>query len=210
MVHLYLCTRRNYAAGTAKSRTRRSRARPDRGTDGKAHVEGAQGRRRAEGYDTRRSAGGNRPPCLRGQDRSLLAADAEGDRAVQGPIRDDPEGHRQPQPEGEEEMKTFLTLIAAAGLSGTGLAAPVIAQMAPASPEQCLHVRTSFDFVVHAPYSVTAPLFGPEGERAWAGKHWDPEFIFPKPARPQTSSDVEGAVFTVRHGPLSAVWVNTL
>jgi len=107
-------------------------------------------------------------------------------------------------------MKTFLTLIAAAGLSGTGLAAPVIAQMAPASPEQCLHVRTSFDFVVHAPYSVTAPLFGPEGERAWAGKHWDPEFIFPKPARPQTSSDVEGAVFTVRHGPLSAVWVNTL
>lgn len=68
-----------------------------------------------------------------------------------------------------------------------------------------MHISTSFDFVVHAPYAVAAPLFGPEGERAWAGKHWDPSFIHPLPAK-----DVEGAVFTVRHGPVNAVWVNTL
>lgn len=28
------------------------------------------------------------------------------------------------------------------------------------------HVRTEFEFTVHAPYSVAAPLFGPERERA--------------------------------------------
>jgi hypothetical protein len=49
--------------------------------------------------------------------------------------------------------------------------------------------------MVHAPFAKAAPLFGPEGERAWAGKHWNPEFIHPQPAR-----DVEGAVFTIQHG----------
>jgi hypothetical protein len=48
-------------------------------------------------------------------------------------------------------------------------------------------------------------LFGPNGERGWAGKHWNPEFIHPQPG-----ADVEGAVFTVQHGPYRAVWVNTL
>jgi hypothetical protein len=95
-------------------------------------------------------------------------------------------------------MKQLLPLIAAAGL-----AAPAFAQTAP--PEPLLHVRTSFDLVVHAPYAVTAPLFGPEGERAWAGKHWNPEFIHPQPA-----GDVEGAVFTVKHGPFSATWVTSI
>jgi hypothetical protein len=59
--------------------------------------------------------------------------------------------------------------------------------------------------LVRTPYVEAAPLFGPLGERAWAGKHWDPKFVFPLPAR-----DVEGAVFTVKHGPFSSVWVNTL
>jgi hypothetical protein len=68
-----------------------------------------------------------------------------------------------------------------------------------------LHLSTSFDLVVHAPYAKTAPLFGPEGERAWAGKHWNPEFIHPQPA-----ADIEGAVFTIQHGPYKAVWVTTL
>ncbi len=35
-----------------------------------------------------------------------------------------------------------------------------------------MHVETTFKVVVHAPYAETAELFGPEGERAWAGKHW--------------------------------------
>jgi hypothetical protein len=73
-------------------------------------------------------------------------------------------------------------------------------------PRQPLaHVSNSFAFTVNAPMRVAAPLFGPEGERAWAGDDWNPQFLFPAPAR-----DVEGAVFTVRHGEHTAVWVNTL
>jgi hypothetical protein len=68
-----------------------------------------------------------------------------------------------------------------------------------------MHTETAFSLVVHLPYAETDPLFGPEGERAWAGKHWDPQFIYPKPAH-----DVEGAVFTIKHGAFSAVWVNTV
>jgi hypothetical protein len=97
-------------------------------------------------------------------------------------------------------MKSVRTLIAAAGL-----AAPVLAQTVSSLPEACAHISTSFKFVVHAPYAMTAPLFGPNGERAWAGKDWDPKFIHPQPP-----SDVEGAVFTVRDGPLTKVWVNTV
>jgi len=66
------------------------------------------------------------------------------------------------------------------------------------------HVRNSFQFTVAAPFDRAAPLFGPEGERCWAGKHWNPEFLHPQPAK-----DVEGAVFTVQHGPHKSVWVNT-
>src|SRR5258708_39695233 len=65
-----------------------------------------------------------------------------------------------------------------------------------------MHVETTFKVVVHAPYVETAELFGPEGERAWAGKQWDPQFLHPMPGR-----DEEGAVFTIRHGSLNAVWV---
>jgi hypothetical protein len=86
-----------------------------------------------------------------------------------------------------------------------GLAVPALAQKSVESPEPLMHVSTSFDLVVHASYAKTAPLFGPNGERAWAGKHWNPEFIQPLPAE-----DVEGAVFTIQHGPIKAVWVNTL
>ena len=67
------------------------------------------------------------------------------------------------------------------------------------------HVSNSFAFTADAPMQQAAPLFGPEGERAWAGDDWNPQFVFPTPAR-----DVEGAVFTVRHGEHTAVWVNTL
>ena len=85
-----------------------------------------------------------------------------------------------------------------------GVAVPALAPTTTAAPAPLLHVSTSFDLVVHASYAKTAPLFGPGGERAWAGKHWSPEFIHPQPAR-----DEEGAVFTIQHGPYKAVWVNT-
>jgi hypothetical protein len=68
--------------------------------------------------------------------------------------------------------------------------------------EKRMHVETTFKVVVHAPYAEAAELFGPEGERAWAGKHWDPQFLHPMPGR-----DEEGAVFTIKHGSLKAVWV---
>jgi hypothetical protein len=67
------------------------------------------------------------------------------------------------------------------------------------------HVSNSFQIVVRAPLIRAAALFGPEGERCWAGQHWNPEFLFPQPGK-----DVQGAVFTVQHGPHKSVWVNTL
>lgn len=67
-----------------------------------------------------------------------------------------------------------------------------------------MHTEISFNLIVRASYAETAPLFGPEGERGWAGKHWDPRFIHPQPA-----CDREGAVFTIEHGSLQATWVIT-
>jgi len=66
------------------------------------------------------------------------------------------------------------------------------------------HVRTELEFMVHAPYSAAAPLFGPEGEKAWASDSWHPHFVYPQPAR-----DIEGAVFQVSHGHHHSTWVNT-
>jgi hypothetical protein len=70
------------------------------------------------------------------------------------------------------------------------------------APEKRARVETSFDVLVHAPYVQAARLFGPEGERAWAGKDWDPQFVYPQPGH-----DEQGAVFTIQHGPFEAVWV---
>ena len=67
------------------------------------------------------------------------------------------------------------------------------------------HVSNSFQFVIRAPLSRVAPLFGPEGERCWAGQHWNPEFLYPQPGK-----DVQGAVFTVQNGPHTSLWMNTL
>ncbi len=96
-------------------------------------------------------------------------------------------------------MNNMLSALALAAL-----AAPLLAQSAPSAQEERLRTQTSFDLLVHASYAVTAPLFGPNGERAWAGKHWDPQFVYPQPA-----NDTEGAVFTIQHGPFTATWVTT-
>jgi hypothetical protein len=73
------------------------------------------------------------------------------------------------------------------------------------SATQPAHVSNTFHLVVRAPLSRAATLFGPEGERCWAGPHWNPEFVYPQPGQ-----DLQGAVFTVQHGPHRAVWVNTV
>jgi hypothetical protein len=96
-------------------------------------------------------------------------------------------------------MKPTLAIPAAAVF-----AASAFGQSATPTP-QLLRTQTAFDIVVHLPYAEAAPLFGPEGERPWAGKHWNPQFIYPHPAH-----DEQGAVFTIHHGPVTAVWVNTL
>jgi hypothetical protein len=67
------------------------------------------------------------------------------------------------------------------------------------------HVCNTFHFEIRAPFSRVAPLFGPEGERGWAGKHWNPEFLYPSAGK-----DIQGAVFQVQHGQHTSVWVNTL
>jgi hypothetical protein len=73
------------------------------------------------------------------------------------------------------------------------------------APVSLAHVRTGFELTVPAPYSVAFPLFGPDGERSWAGPDWSPQFVYPSPA-----ADIQGAVFAVKHGAHQAVWVNTL
>jgi hypothetical protein len=67
------------------------------------------------------------------------------------------------------------------------------------------HVRNSFQFVIRAPLRQAAALFGPEGERGWAGQQWNPKFLYPQPGK-----DIQGAVFTVRQGSHTSVWINTV
>jgi hypothetical protein len=71
--------------------------------------------------------------------------------------------------------------------------------------EPLAHVRSQFEFTLQAPVSVAAPAFGPEAERGWGGHDWNPHFLFPEPAQ-----DIEGAVFTVPHGPHESLWVATV
>jgi hypothetical protein len=98
----------------------------------------------------------------------------------------------------------FRTFALVAGLS---LLIPMqgATQMQTPTTTAPAHITNSFDFEVHAPFARVAPLFGPEAERAWAGEHWNPEFIHPQPAH-----DIQGSVFTIQHGPHTAVWVNTV
>ena len=72
-------------------------------------------------------------------------------------------------------------------------------------PAELTHVSNSFHFEISAPLERVAPLFGPEAEQGWAGKHWNPVFLYPQPGK-----DVQGTVFTVQHGPRNSVWVNTI
>jgi hypothetical protein len=96
-------------------------------------------------------------------------------------------------------MKPALALSALAAIGASALG-----QSASHTP-QLLRTQTAFNIVVHLPFADAAHVFGPEGERAWAGTHWDPHFIYPQPAH-----DEQDAVFTIQHGSFTAVWINTL
>jgi hypothetical protein len=99
-------------------------------------------------------------------------------------------------------MKTILLIVVVVGALALG--AFVYHRHHRGASGPVAHVRNEFEFTVHAPYQVVAPLFGPEGERGWAGGHWNPQFLYPQPAQ-----DTQGAVFTIRHGHHHAVWINT-
>jgi hypothetical protein len=67
-----------------------------------------------------------------------------------------------------------------------------------------VHVENEFEFTAHGPYKTIAPLFGASAERAWGEGQWNPKFLYPSPER-----DTLGEVFTVAHGHLRSVWVNS-
>ena len=98
-------------------------------------------------------------------------------------------------------MKVLLIILIALALGAALLTYHLHQRSGPGTARE----RSQFQFEVHAPYAQVFPLFGAEKERVWAGKDWDPTFLYPKPAR-----DVEGAVFTIKHGHATDVpWVNT-
>jgi hypothetical protein len=65
------------------------------------------------------------------------------------------------------------------------------------------HTRTEFHFTADGPFEQVAPLFGAKEERKWS-PDWDPQFIYPQPAR-----DQPGMVFKIMHGQHEAIWMNT-
>ena len=100
-------------------------------------------------------------------------------------------------------MKALLLRTIFVGVMMT-LPLPSLAKPAKNPATILAHVRNSFDLTVALPYERAAPLFGPNGERTWAGDDWDPQFLYPQPGK-----DVPGAVFTIQHGTHDAIWVNT-
>jgi hypothetical protein len=99
-------------------------------------------------------------------------------------------------------MKTgILIMLAVGALASLAL---LYHHRRAASNGPVVHVRNEFAFTVHAPYAVVAPLFGADKERAWAGSHWNPHFLYPQPGQ-----DIRGAVFTIHHGHRQAYWINT-
>ena len=66
-----------------------------------------------------------------------------------------------------------------------------------------VHTSETFQFSVAAPLAIAFPLFGADRERLWA-PDWEPAFIWPS-----QPADRNGMVFTVAHGELQAIWVNT-
>ena len=65
-------------------------------------------------------------------------------------------------------------------------ASPLLAQKPGtivSEPPPRAHVSNSFSFTVNAAMHDAAPLFGPESERVWAGDDWNPQFVFPIPAK---------------------------
>jgi hypothetical protein len=101
-------------------------------------------------------------------------------------------------------MKGIIAVLSGLAVGAAALALNAHARHAGKPPDASAHVRSEFSFTIHAPMAVVAPLFGAEAERAWGGESWNPRFLYPQPA-----SDVQGAVFVVKHGSHDSTWVAT-
>jgi hypothetical protein len=98
-------------------------------------------------------------------------------------------------------MKVFIVVVIALAVGIALLVYHLHGRNEPGSARE----RAEFEVVAHGPYADVFPLFGADKERVWAGKDWDPTFVYPNPA-----NDVQGAVFTVSHGHATTIpWVNT-
>jgi hypothetical protein len=62
-------------------------------------------------------------------------------------------------------------------------------------------IRRSATIQLRRPAARAMTLFTPEGERGWAGPHWDPRY----PAPDRTLGD--GTVFLTEHDAATTVWV---
>lgn len=71
------------------------------------------------------------------------------------------------------------------------------------APGELMHTEERFEFTANGPIASVAPLFGAAKERVWA-RNWNPNFVWPS-----DETDREGMVFTVAHGHMKSVWVNT-
>lgn len=98
---------------------------------------------------------------------------------------------------------TMLVLVALLVAAAALVAAHLRGQQGASGP--VARVENGFEFTVHAPFKAVVPLFGASAERAWAGSHWNPQFVYPLPER-----DQPGEVFTVGHGDTHSTWVNTV
>jgi hypothetical protein len=104
---------------------------------------------------------------------------------------------------GGKKMTPFRTLFCG-GLGWlTTLAAAPFAHASPGTAPQLAHREARFEFTAHGPIAQVAPLFGAYREQVWSSE-WKPQFLYPSPA-----ADRAGMVFTVAHGDLHSVWVNT-
>ena len=67
------------------------------------------------------------------------------------------------------------------------------------------HLTTRHSFLIHAPATTAFPMFGPEGERVWAGPDWDPQICWTPFVDGERPGDGEGMIFTLGNG---STWIN--
>jgi len=98
------------------------------------------------------------------------------------------------------KTSTFLPLVLATGTIGGGQHAAVAQTTAALA-----HVSKQLSARCAGSAEPRLGALRPGRGAMLAGEHWKPEFLYPQPAK-----DIQGAVFTVQHGPHKSVWVNTI